>query len=550
MNLATEYIDGVLDGSIDVCEYVKGAMKRHVSDLGRVGDSDFPYTFDEVKAQRPIDFFSVCKHYKGRFKGQNFVPLPWQSAILWITFGWVDEDGFRRFKYQYVEVPRKNGKSTFVAVEDLLLLVADGENAPEIYFTATTQAQASIVFKEAREIAKETPELTSRLDIQNYLIKNPANNGFMKALGGDSKTQDGLNPSGASLDEYHEHKTDDMFNVIDSAFGMRWQPLMSVITTAGFNKNYPCYQYRDHCIKVIQGTLRQDDLFAVIYTIDEGDDWKDESSHIKANPSWEVMNKKDFRKMAEQARVNPAKEVPFLTKKLNVWTNAESIWVSDEDWMACAGPIMSYDSLKDVPCYAGLDLAKSKDLNALVLNFPIKGKRHTKYWFWIPEKKVREKEDIVDYFVWRKQGYINICGGDVINQDELATDVYKILSKYNVKGMAYDRWGSDGFIQALIKKGIPIDRLHPFKQTTLDMTKPVNELIYAVSMKTLNHEGNPVMRWMASNGVLDIRSDGSLKFDKEKAIDKIDGLVALCMAIGEEMEIQKDGPISYKPTFI
>ncbi len=546
--LALDYIESIDDAN--VCSYVKSAIARHVSDLARQDTEDFPYHFDEDAAEKPIKFFSICKHYKGMFKGKNFIPEPWQSAVLWITFGWLDADGNRRFKYQYVEVPRKNGKSTFVAAECLYLLVADGENAPEIYFTATTQAQASIVFKEAREIAKATPELRSRLKLQEYIIKNPDNNGFMKALGGDSKTQDGLNPSGASLDEYHEHKTDAMFDVLDTAFGMRWRSLLAIITTAGFNKNYPCYQYRDHCIKVVQGTLVQDDLFAMIYTIDEDDDWKEESSHIKANPSWEIMNKKDFRKMAAQARVNPSKEVSFLTKKLNVWTNAESIWVSDEDWMACDLGKMSYESLKDVPCYAGLDLARAKDLNALVLNFPIGGKRHTKYWFWIPEKKVREKEDIVDYYLWRKQGFINICGGDVIDQEELASDVHKILTKYNVKGMAYDRWGSDGFVQALVRRGVPIDRLHPFKQTTLDMTKPVSELIYSVSKQTLNHEGNPVMRWMASNGVLDIRSDGSMKFDKEKAIDKIDGLVALCMAIGEEQTMMKDGPISFTPTFL
>lgn len=549
MKLATDYIDNIISGKIDCCEYVKASIRRHVNDLSRQRTDDFPYYFDEHEAEKPIKFFFIARHYKGEFKGKKFIPEPWQAAILWITFGWRELDGSRKFKYQYIEVPRKNGKSTFIAVEHLFLLISDGENAPEIYFTATTQAQASIVFREAREIARQTPEFSSRLNIQEYIIKNESNKGFMKALGGDSKTQDGLNPSGAALDEYHEHKTDSMFDVIDTAFGMRRQPLMSVITTAGFNKNYPCYKYRDHCIKVLNGVVQQEDLFAIIYTIDDEDDWKDEKTWIKANPSWRIMNQKDYRNQAHQAKINPYKEVSFLTKKLNVWTNAESIWMRDEDWMKCAGPVVPIDELKGVPCYAGLDLASTQDITALVLNFPRDGKRYIKCWFWIPEFKVSQKEDIVDYYVWRKEKFINVVGGNQIDIDDLTFDIYEILKKFNVKGLAYDRWASAGVIQGLEKLGFPKDKMDPYKQTVLDMTMPVKELEGSIIAGTLNHEGNPVLRWMASNVVMDVRSDGSMKFSKDKSIDKIDGMVALAMAVGEELTLRGDQPISFVPTF-
>ena len=551
MKLATDYIEAVVGGKIDVCEYVKLSMARHVNDLARQRTQAFPYYFDEDAAVKPIKFFMVAKHYKGIFKGKNFVPEPWQAAILWITFGWKRLDGTRKYKYQYIEVPRKNGKSTFISVQALYLLIADGENAPELYFTAMTQAQASIVYKEARKIAEETPQIKSRLTIGAYEIKNPSNGGFMRALGGDSKTQDGLNPSAAALDEYHEHKSDDMFDVIDTAFGMRWQPLMSIITTAGFNKSLPCYRYRDHCIKVLQGVKSQEDLFAVIYTIDEGDDWKDRKNWIKANPSWRIMNQTDFDNQGAQAQGNASKEVPFLTKKLNVWTDAPDVWISDSDWMRCAGNVRHVD-LKGVKCYGGADFASTTDLNSLVLNFPLKdGTRHVKAWFWIPEKKVKQKEDHVDYWAWNKQGFISVVGGDAIEHDELAGEIIKVLDFYNVVGISYDKYGiGEAVIQSMIKRGYPISKLHPLKQNTTHMQGAIRMMEGEILLQRINHEGHPVLRWNVGNVVIYLDTYGGIKFDRKRVIEKIDGAVAMAMSIAEEINAAGDAPIKYLPNFV
>jgi phage terminase large subunit-like protein len=337
-----------------------------------------------------------------------------------------------------------------------------------------------------------------------------------------------------------------MFNVLKTACGMRSQAIIAMITTAGFHKEYPCFTYRKQCIDVLRGMKEQDNLFSMIYGLDEEDDWKDPGSWIKANPSWRLLNQEEYRDEAEEAIQFPHAEVNFKTKRLNVWTNAETVWIKDEDWVKCSGPVR--DDLEDVPCYGGLDLASVKDITALVLNFPLPdGTRHFKSWFWIPEAKVEEKEDIVDYHVWKKQGLIRVLPGNVIDQDELAKDILSILNSYNVVGLAYDRWGSDGVMQAIWKGGFPADKTDPYKQTTLDMTIPTKELEEAILSQKANHEGNEVLRWMASNVVIYMDSSGGMKFDKSKSIDKIDGMVCMAMAVGEELSgpAQDTGMVYY-----
>jgi len=520
----------ILSGKIQVSEYARLSVAKHFNELKK----DWDFYFDDEAGMHPVKFFSIMKHYKGEFYGRRFVPEPWQAWILYVFFGWKRGDGRRRFKYMYIEVPRKNGKSTFMAGLAHYHLLKDNENAPEVYFAATKEKQARICLDEARNIGKVTPELASRLTIRKFDIEYPARFGKMESLGGDSKKQDGLNVSLGVIDEFHEHKTLDMFNVLKTAGGMRAQPMICMITTAGFHKEHPCYTYRKQCIDVVRGTREQDNLFSMIYGLDEEDDWKSEESWIKANPSWRLLNQEEFRDEAQEAIQFPHAEVNFKTKRLNVWTNAETVWIKDEDWMKCDGPVR--DDLQTVPCYGGLDLASTKDINALVLNFPLPdGTRHFKCWFWIPEAKVQQKEDIVDYLVWKKQGYIRVIPGNAIDQDDLAKDIAAVLMQYNVLGVAYDRWGSEGVIQSIQKGGFPSGKLDPYKQTTLDMTMPTKELESALMLGKVNHEGNPVLRWMASNVVIYMDSSGGMKFDKSKSIDKIDGMVAMAMSVGEEM---------------
>ena len=536
----------ILSGKIPAGEYVRLSIARHFEELKRkdtytIKDADdkdvklpWDYYFDPEEGLKPVKFFSVLRHWRGEFYDKPFHPEPWQAWVLYVFYGWKRKEGNkRRFKYLYIEVPRKNGKTTFLAACTLYHILVDNENAPEVYYAATKERQARLCLDEARQIGIRTPEVNKRLIIRKYDIEYPKKTGFMRALGSDSDTQDGLNPSMAVIDELHAHKDFGMYDKLNTAFGMRAQPTLMMITTAGANKNNPCFAYRNMCIEILQGIKTQHNLLPIIYTLDEEDDWKSEDSWIKANPSWPIMNQVDFKDDAQAAIQSAHLETNFKTLRLNIWTDAESVWIRDEDWMRCAGETLEPSGI----CYAGADFAESKDLCSLVLNFPdINGKRHIKSWFWIPEKKVREKEDRVDYWVWKEQGFINVIQGDAIDHQQLAAEVMEILVRYNVLGLTYDKYGiGEAVIQSMINLGYPVSKLSPMKQLTTQYQGPIRKLEEEILLEKINHEGHPVLRWNIANVVLFMDSYGGVKFNKSKVTEKIDGAVALAMSIAEEL---------------
>jgi phage terminase large subunit-like protein len=538
----TQYADDILNGKLEVPEYVRLAVARHEADLKK----DWQYYFDEQAGLRPIRFFHMLKLYEGERAGRSFVPEAWQAWCLYMIFGWKrKEDDLRRFKYVYIEVPRKNGKTTFMGGIALYHLMKDNENTPHIYFAATKYTQALECLKDARGIANMTPELRNRLQIYKTSIEYPGRNGSMEAVGYNPEKMDGLNPSLVVLDEFHAHPDDEMFNKMKTAFGARQQGLVLIITTAGTNRNSACYNYRRRCVEVLRGISKQDNLFSVIYTPDEEDDWKCPEVWQKVNPSWNMLNHIEFKDEAQEAIDFAHAETGFKNLRLNVWTDSVDMWLKDDDWMRCAGEVKD-EELRKIPCYVGADFAETKDLCAMVINFPLKdGTRHVKSWFWIPEKKVREKEDHVDYWVWKKEGFINVIGGDAINHQELATDVLKILSRYNVMGMSYDKWGiGEAVIQAMIDMGYPTSKLHPIKQTTGELQRSIRKMEEEILLQKINHEGHPILRWNVQNTVLYHDTFGGVKFNKSKAVEKIDGSVAMAMSFAEE--INNDGPIQIK----
>jgi len=528
-----KYGKDVLSGKIDVCEYVRLSVQRHYDDR----EKDWEFYFDEEAGLRPIKFFNILKLYEGEKAGQYFNPEPWQAWILYVVFGWKrKQDGGRRFKYVYIEVPRKNGKTTFMGGTALYHLMKDEENGPHIYFVATKYTQALECLKDARGIANKTPELRDRLDLFKTYIEYAAREGTVEAVGYNPDKMDGLNPSLVVLDEFHAHPDDGMFEKMKTSFGQRQQGLVLIITTAGKNRNTVCYNYRRRCIEVLRGISKQDNLFSIIYTLDEDDDWKSEDAWKKANPSWEIINKIEFKSEAEEAINFAHAETGFKNLRMNIWTDSKMAWIKDDDWMRCAGPVKD-DELKGVKCYGGADFAESKDLCSLILNFPLSdGTRHFKSFFWIPEKKVREKEDHVDYWVWKTQGHIRVIQGDAIDHAELAVDVMRILEKYETQGMTYDKYGiGEAVIQTMITKGYPVGRLHPMKQTTTEFQQPIRKLEEEVMLQKVNHEGHPVLRWNVQNAELFMDSYGGVKFNKSKAVDKIDGAVAIAMSFAEEI---------------
>ena len=531
---AEQYAQQVRNKEILTCELVQLAVQRYYRDLDNAFDKG--WYFDRKAAVRAITFIERLKHTKGEWAGQRFRLEPWQQFIIWNIFGWKNADGTRRFRYAYIEIARKNGKTALSAGIGLYMLFADGEARPEVYSAATVKDQAKICFSDAVEIVKAT-------DLKNYLtpyrnsIVYELKGGMMKPLSSDYGTHDGLNPSCGIIDEFHAHKDSGMFDVIKSAFGARRQPLMFIITTAGFNKNGACYAYRDNVVKVLRGVNSDDTLFGIIYTLDDQSEWDNPKMWIKSNPNLGVSLSADY--LADQ--VTDAKNRPeavrnVMTKNVNLWVDAEKTWILDEAWMRCCGE-MSVDDLAGCECWGGLDLSNISDITAYVLLFHERDRFQLLPFFWIPKEKMLEKirKENINYDLWVCAGYVKVTEGNVIDYDFVKADILSIVSRYDLKSSAYDRWNSSQTIIDLQNEGM---ECNPFGQGYGSMSAPSKEFEKLALSGRIEHFGNPVLRWMLASTVIKTDPAGNIKPDKEKSVQKIDGIVASIMALGEWMTAQ------------
>lgn len=530
------YAEQVRSGEILVCEYVRLAVRRYYTDLDRALDKG--WYFDKKAAMRAIRFIEKLKHTKGEWAGQRFRLEPWQQFVLWNIFGWKNADGMRRFRYAYIEIARKNGKTALSAGIGLYMLFADGESRPEVYSAATVKDQAKICFSDAVEIVKAT-------DLKNYLtpyrnsIVYELKGGTMKPLSSDYGTHDGLNPSCGIIDEFHAHKDSGMFDVIKSAFGARRQPLMFIITTAGFDKSGACYAYRENVIKVLRGVNEDDSLFGIIYTLDDKSEWDDPKMWIKANPNLGVSLSADY--LADQ--VKDAKNRPeavrnVMTKNVDLWVDAERTWILDDAWQKCIGTTAPAD-LKGCACWGGLDLSNVSDITAYVLLFHENDCFQLLPHFWIPEEKMLEKvrKENINYDKWVAEGYVTVTPGNVIDYDFVKADILRIVADYDLRTSAYDRWNASQTIIDLQNEGM---ECNPFGQGYGSMSAPTKEFEKLVLTGKIEHFGNPVLRWMLASTLVKTDPAGNIKPDKEKSTQKIDGIVAAIMALGEWMTAQAD----------
>ena len=533
---AEQYAEDVRAKRILTCELVQLAVQRYYNDLQNALDKG--WYFDRKAAMRAIKFIETLKHTKGEWAGQKFILEPWQHFILWNIFGWKNADGTRRFRYVYVEIARKNGKTALSAGIGLYMLFADGEARPEVYSAATVKDQAKICFSDAVEIVKAT-DLKNYLDTYRNSIVYEMKGGMMKPLSSDYGTHDGLNPSCGIIDEFHAHKDSGMFDVIKSAFGARRQPLMFIITTAGFNKNGACYAYRENVVKILRGINKDDTLFGIIYTLDSKEEWDNPKMWIKSNPNLGVSVSVDY--LADQ--VTDAKNRPeavrnVMTKNVNLWVDAEKTWILDDAWMRCCGTT-DPESLKGCPCWGGLDLSNVSDITAFVLIFHEEDKFQLLPFFWIPEEKMLEKirKENINYDLWVKAGYVKVTPGNVLDYDFVKADILQIIALYDFQSTAYDRWNSSQTIIDLQNEGM---ECNPFGQGYGSMGAPTKEFEKLVLTEKIEHFGNPVLRWMLSSTVVKTDPAGNIKPDKEKSVQKIDGIVAGIMALGEWMTKQAD----------
>lgn len=533
---AEVYAEQVLNGEILTCELVQLAVQRYFSDIDNALERG--WFFDRKAAARAIKFIESLKHTKGEWAGQRFKLEPWQQFVVWNIFGWKLADGTRRFRYVYIEIARKNGKTALSAGIGLYMLFADGESRPEVYSAATVKDQAKICFADAVEIVKAT-------DLKNYLtpyrnsIVYELKGGAFKPLSSDYGTHDGLNPSCGIIDEFHAHKDSGMFDVIKSAFGARRQPLMFIITTAGFNKAGACYAYRDNVIKILRGINQDDTLFGMIYTLDKNEEWDIPKMWVKSNPNLGVSLSVDYLAgEIKDAKNRPEAVRNVMTKNVNLWVDAEKTWILDEKWMQCVGST-TLEDLRGCDCWGGLDLSNVSDITAFVLLFNENDKFQLLPFFWIPEEKMLEKvrKENINYDHWVREGFVKVTPGNVTDYDFVQADILRITVDYNLKSTAYDRWNSSQTIINLTDEGLTFN---PFGQGYGSMSAPTKQFEALVLSERVEHFGNPVLRWMLSSTLVKTDPAGNIKPDKEKSTQKIDGIVSSIMALGEWMTAQAD----------
>lgn len=540
------YCTRILTGATPAGEFTVLAVKRYLNDIKT--QKKLGIFFDQDAAEKVINFFGFLRHYKGsKFAGQKFELSDWQKFILWNVYGWkqnrkvtVMKGGKkevlhpRRFRQAYVEIARKNGKTTFAAGIGLYSLIKDEEPAAEVYSAATTREQAKIVFEDAGNMVNNSPILSKRIEVyKNSVFVKPgtsplASGSFFKPVSSEAKNLDGLNPHLTIIDEYHAHQTNDVYNVFSSARGARHQPVIFVITTAGFNREAPCYRYRKTCIDILKGVKKDESQFAMIFTKDEDDEWDNPKTWAKSNPNMGIsIDIEDLSAACNEAKNNPDLLNNFLTKNLNIWTDSLKAWIPDDLWMACAEKYTE-DDLTGEECYGGLDLAATSDFNALILYFPKHGK--ILCYFWLPENTIKKRDVVANYSEWVRDGFVRVTEGNVVDHSFIIRDIIEMSAKFDIKGIAFDRaLAYHGSVQQLIKEEI---RLLPFSQGIMTISVPTGEIGKAIFGNTLIHDGNPVLRWMNSNVVLYTDSSGNFKINKGKSTEKVDGMVALVMAYG------------------
>jgi phage terminase large subunit-like protein len=537
---AAKYCRDVLSGKVLSCKWVKLACQRHLDDLARQKDKDFPYKLDAKKADRVCKFAEMTKHIKGPKAGTTIKLEAWQKFVLCSVFGWVEkETGLRRFRKAYVEVPRGNAKSTLSSAIGLYMLACDGESGAEIYSAATTRDQARIVFNVAQEMARRFPGYREKwsVEVSAHTVTQSSTASKFIPLSADANKLDGLNIHCGIVDELHAHPTREVYDVLETGIGKRAQPLLWCITTAGFDLAGVCYEVRTLVTKTLEGSFKNDGLFGVIYTIDEGDDWSSDESLIKANPNWYAsIDHKTVKQMRDEALAMPSKQGNYKTKHLDAWCSASAPWMSMEAWDKCKDETLTIEKVKHLPCIIPVDLASKIDMAAAPLMFwDDSGEKRKVYLFgryYLPQAAVDDGRNS-QYKGWATGGNLIVTDGEVIDFGRIRDDLVADLSRFNVQSVPYDPWQATQLATELVNEGAP---MMEYRNTVSNMSEPMKELDALVRDGRLVHDGCPIMKWMASNVVAKLDNKDNIFPRKERPENKIDGIVAAIMGMGALMQ--------------
>lgn len=544
-----QYAEQVRAGEIVTGGYIQKAVDRFFSWIDRSEQTG--YFLDHAAGMHIILFFEVfLQHTKGEVEGSGFTLSPYQQFTLYNVFAWkkLDSEGKPRrvIKTIYEKVARKNGKTALLAGVGLYCMAFDDESGPEIYVGATKEAQAKILWEQAYQYVFKSVKLR-KCGFKNTQreIRLERELGVFRFLGGDSNTLDGLNPSVSIIDEYHSHKNDGVREVLESAMGARREPLIYIITTAGFNKAGVCKQYEDVCKEILDGIKEDDSTLVMIHEPDKNDDWEDPQTWKKANPNLGISVNLDYLKAEyTKAKNQPSKIPNFKTKHCNLWVDALEEWIPSEVWNRNQVDCISPALFKRLGCFAGMDLSTRKDITALVLvsNPDQNGIRYIKPFLFCPLDTVdhRSKEDMVPYRYWVDEGFIEGTPGNTVDFERIKDAALEYYYTWGIHRIELDEWNAHHIVQRLMEAGLEVSY---FSQGIRTISFPTKEFEKLLLEDKLKHDGNPVMAWMLSGCEIYTDPNENIKVTKRnsnRGKKRVDGIISAIMALGGSLQPEAD----------
>lgn len=549
--LYDQFIQDVESNPENHCEYVRLAVKRHLDDLKKSKEKDWPYVFDRKLADQYIEIVKTFKHTKGDWRGKLFNLTPSQAFVTANIFGWVEKGtGLRRFFIVYYDAGRGTGKSEFAAVIQSVMFCYSGENTPNIVSCATTRKQANYVFKPTkimlRQYCNDSSYFNDTLKILTYHVEETITDGILTTMTADSAKEDGMDLIMATVDELHAHKDTSLIKIIETGLGKRKQPMLLIVTTAGHNKTGPGQMYRKITRDVLSGNIENDGFFGMVFTLDDKEEVHDPTKWNKALPN--LPDTPDLR-VTKQQYLNAMSEgatamYEFMTKNMNMYVDSPKTWIEEKFIKAATVESHPTELLINRACYIGLDLSQSEDITAApILFLPINDDPFFRvmFLFWCPEdnKLIGVKSvDGVDYRPWIENGYIYATSGNIIDYEHIRKVLNKCAEQFNVKCIEYDPKYKSQIIPHLQEDGINCESYSQGFAAMTPAVKWLYEMIVSESPK-IKIEYNPVFNWMMSNVVIK-EYEGGMRMSKDKSQGKIDGPVALCNAVGGFLTDEKN----------
>lgn len=558
MNLAEQYIKDVMDGNILVGKPIRDLVVRHLDDLA---NPDLPFHFDKEYAWHKVKGLRKWRHSQGKMAGKRFDIQPWQAFGWYLLYGWLDENDYRRFRTWYLSVARKNGKTEMLATTANEELITTPSYAPEIYSSATKKDQAKKTFAQAKLQIKQSMQYSSKLrnkinhQHMTYRIVNLENEGFFEYTSSDADKMDSLNPQMSVIDEYHAHNNTDVLDVMESGMGAREEPLLAITTTAGKGKSVdgPCFKLESNYKRMLNGEFRDDRALPMIYCLDpedienDPDGWIDnEELWVKPNPNIDVSLQREFlRNRVTQSKTQGiAKEIDVKTKNFNLWVRATiNGFIPDNLWMAHQHEF-NEEILHGKECAVGLDIGGFSDFTAYTLYFPdVDGEEYFLFRPYVDEKTAEERtrNSPINFLEWQRDGVIKIIQpGD---DRPVIRDILHDAEKFNILGVAYDKYKSQEIIRAVEDEGV---ECHALSQSFAGMSPPTTELFKRFHEgRVIQHGKHPVARWQNGNAVLQVDANENLKVHKGKSMDKVDVIVSMIMAYAMYQQIEHLREYSY-----